>query len=106
MHAAERAIQTFQDAFIAMLATTDADFTIQLSDKLASQVEHSLNLLCALQTNPAITYKALNGPYDWNRSPLAPLGCKAVVYEDGDTQGSWASQDVDGWYLGPSQDHY
>ncbi len=41
-----------------------------------------------------------------NRYPLAPLGYKAVIYEDGDTRGSWASRGVDGWYLGPSMDHY
>ncbi len=29
-----------------------------------------------------------------------------MVYEDGDTQGSWASRGVDGWYLGPSKDYY
>ena len=37
---------------------------------------------------------------------MAPLGCKAVVYEDGNTRGRWASRGVDGWYLGPSMDHY
>jgi hypothetical protein len=29
-----------------------------------------------------------------------------VIYEDGDIRGSWASRGVDGWYLGPSMDHY
>jgi hypothetical protein len=35
-----------------------------------------------------------------------PLGCKAIVFEDGNMRGSWASQGIDGWYLGPSMDHY
>jgi hypothetical protein len=52
------------------------------------------------------THEVLKWAYDWNRYPLAPLGCKAVVYKDGDTRGSWASRGVDGWYLGPSKDHY
>jgi hypothetical protein len=51
-------------------------------------------------------YKILNGPYDWNWYPLAPQGCKAVVYEDGDTRGSWESRGVDAFYLGPAKDHY
>ena len=51
-------------------------------------------------------YKQLNGPYDWNRYPLVPLGCKAVINEDDNTRGSWASRGVDGWYLRPSIDHY
>ncbi len=65
------------------------------------QVQDTLNMMHTLRINPAISAcEALNGPYDWNRYPLAPLGCKAIVYEDGDTRGSWASRGVDAWYLG------
>ncbi len=107
VNAAEWAIQMFKDMFIAALATTDHDFPLQLWDKLTPQVILCLNLLCALQIDPTVsTHKILNGPYDWNRYPLAPLGCKAIVYKDGNTRGSWASRGVDGWYLGPSLDHY
>ncbi len=107
MNAAERAIQTFKDAFIVALVTTDSDFPLQLWDRLTSQVQDTLNMMRTLRINPAIlAYEALNEPYTWNRYPLAPLGCKAAVYEDGDMQGSWASRGVDARYLGPSQDHY
>jgi hypothetical protein len=107
VNAAEHAIQTFKDAFIAALATTDSEFPLQLWDRLTPQVRDTLNLTRASRINPSISaYEALNGPYDWNRYPLAPLGCKAIVYEDGDTQGSWASRGIDGWYLGPPKDHY
>ncbi len=53
-----------------------------------------------------LAYETFYGPYNWNRYPLAPLGCKAVVYVDRDTTGLWASRGVDGWYLGPLMDHY
>jgi hypothetical protein len=63
--------------------------------------------LQALHVNPSKSaYEILHGPYDWNRYPLAPLGCKAVVYKDGDTRGSWASHGVNAFYLGPAKDHY
>ena len=45
VNAAERAIQTFKDAFIAALATTDVDFPIQLWDRLTPQVQTCLNLM-------------------------------------------------------------
>jgi hypothetical protein len=107
VNAAERAIQMFKDAFIAALATTDSDFPLQLWDKIIPQVQDRLNMMRTSRINLTISaYEALNGPYDWNRYPLAPLRCKAVVYEDGDSRGSWASCGVDGWYLGPSKDHY
>ena len=86
---------------------TDSNFPLQLWDKITPQVQDTLNMMRASRINPTISaYEALNGPYNWNRYPLAPLGCKAVVYEDGDSRGSWASRGVDGWYLGPSKDHY
>ena len=107
VNAAERAIQTFKDAFIAALATTDRDFSLQLWDKLAPQVQDTLNLLRTSRTNPEISaYEALNGPYDWNQYPLAPPGCKAIIYEAPAVHGSWASRGTNTWYLGPSKDHY
>jgi hypothetical protein len=107
VNAAERAIQTWKDAFIAALATTDTKFLLQLWDKLTQQVQDCLNLMRASRIDPTISaYEQLNGPYNWNRYPLAPIGCKAVIYEDNDIRGSWASRGVDGWYLGPSKDHY
>ncbi len=107
INAAERAIQTFKDAFISALVTTDHNFPLQLWDKLTPQVINTLNMLRALCINPMkLAYKGLYGRYDWNQYPLAPLGCKAVVYKDGDTRGLWALRGIDGWYLGPSMDHY
>ena len=47
VNTAEQAILTFKDAFIAALATTDRNFPLQLWDKLAPQVQVTLNLLRA-----------------------------------------------------------
>ena len=50
-----------------------------------------LNLRRALCVNPSISaYKALSGPYDWGQYPLAPPGCKAIIYKAPTVQGSWA----------------
>jgi hypothetical protein len=107
VNATKCAIQTFKGAFIAALATTDCDFPLQLWDRLTPQVQDTLNLLRASRIDPTKSaYETLNGPYDWNRYPLAPAGCKAVVYEDRDTRGLWASRGVDAFYLSPAIDHY
>ena len=107
VNAAKQAIQTFKDAFISALATMDSNFPLQLWDKLTSQVQDTLNLLRTSHIDPSKpAYEILNGPYNWNRYLLAPLGCKAIVYKDGNKRGSWASQGVDAWYLGPFKDHY
>jgi hypothetical protein len=100
-------IQTFKNRFIGALGTTDVDFPIQLWDKLTPQVQDSINLLRRWRVNPNHSaYKALEGPYDWNRYPMAPLGTKAIIYEDSDTCASWALHGLDAWFLGPSKDHY
>jgi len=52
VNALERAIQTFKDTFIAALATTDRDFPLQLWDRLAPQVQDTLNLIHASRINP------------------------------------------------------
>ncbi len=107
INAAECAIQIFKDAFITALATTDLNFPLQLWDRLTPQVQNRPNMMHASCTNPSKSaYETLYGPYNWNRYPLAPLGCKAIVYKDGNTRGSWVSKGVDGWYLSPSMDHY
>ena len=107
LNAAKRAIQTFKDAFIAALATTNSDFPLQLWDKITPQVQNTLNMMRVSCIDQIISaYEQLNGPYNWNQYPLAPLGCKAVIYKDGNTRGSWASKGIDGWYLGPPLDHY
>ncbi len=107
VNAADQAIQTFKDAFISAFATTDCDFPLKLWDRLTPQVINTLNMLRALRIDPTkLAYKVLYGPYDWNRYPLALLGCKAVVYKDRDIRGSWALRGVDGWYLDPLMDHY
>jgi hypothetical protein len=107
VNAAKQAIQTFKAAFIAALATTDSKFLLQLWNRLTPQVQDTLNMLPALQIDPTVlAYKILNDTYNWNRYPLALLRCKAVVYKDGDTRGSWVSQGVDAFYRRPSKDHY
>jgi hypothetical protein len=107
VNAAKCAIQTFKVAFIAALATTDSDFPLQLWDQLTPQVEYTLNILRALRIYPTKSaYKVLNGPYDWNRYPLVPLGCKAVVYKDNNMRGSWVSHGVDAFYLSPAAYHF
>jgi hypothetical protein len=77
-----RVIQTFKDHFVSALATTDSNFPLQLWDRLAPQVKNTLNMLCPLGINPNMSaYEAVHSPYAWNRFPLTPPGCKAVINE-------------------------
>jgi hypothetical protein len=61
VNAAEQAIQTFKDAFIAALATTDSDFSLQLWDRLTPQIQDTLNLLRALRIDPTKSAYEIRG---------------------------------------------
>jgi hypothetical protein len=66
VNTAKQAIQTFKKQFIGALGTTDVDFPIQLWDKLAPQVQDSINLLRCSRVDPTkLAYEILEGPYDW-----------------------------------------
>jgi hypothetical protein len=107
VNAAERAIQTFKAHFISALTTRDSNFPLQLWDCLTPQVEATLNMLRPFRIDPTmLAYKTIHGPYDWNRFPLTPPGCKAVIYKAPELRGLWASHGTNAWYIGPSLDHY
>ena len=51
VNAAERAIQTFKDHFIAELCTVDKSFPLQVWSDLLQQAELTINLLCTSRIN-------------------------------------------------------
>ena len=96
-NAAERAIQTFKNHFIAGLATVDPAFPMQLWCHLLEQAELTLNLMRTSRHDPSKSaYASLNTVFDWNRMPLSPPGTKALVYEAPASRTS----------CGPAMDHY
>ena len=107
VNAAKRAIQTFKNHFIAGLATVDKEFPLQLWCELLVQAEITLNLLRASRTDTSRSaYEVLEGLFDFNRTPIAPPGTKALVFEAPDKRATWAPHAIDGWYIGPAMKHY
>jgi hypothetical protein len=53
-------------------------------------------------------YAHLSGPFNYNKMPLAPMGCEAHVHEKTNKCGTWAwaYHSVDGWYLFTSPEQY
>eukprot|EP00804_Cyclotella_cryptica_P009385 CCRYP_018079-RA/>CCRYP_018079-RA protein AED:0.35 eAED:0.35 QI:0/0/0/1/1/1/2/0/420 len=96
-NAAEVAIRNFKSHFLSILAGVADDFPLKLWDKLLPQTEITLNLLCQSNATPTVSaYAHLNGPFDYNKMPLAPMGCNAHVHEKTDSRGTWAFHSVDG----------
>ena len=63
-NAAERAVQTFKDHFIAGLCTTDEKFPAQLWDYQLPQAQDTLNLLRASRKDPTTSaYEVMDGNF-------------------------------------------
>ena len=112
----------FKAHFLSILAGTADDFPMQLWDRLLPQAEITVNLLWQSNATPTVSaYAHLGGPFDYNkmplapmgcaafdynRMPLAPMGCAAQIHKKTDKRGTWAYHSVDGCYLGTSPEHY
>ena len=86
---AERAIQTFKCHFKAILAGADDSFPMQLWDKLPPQTILTLNLLRQSNVAPTVSaYQYVHGIIDYNKTPLAPLGCAVQLFESSTRRGT------------------
>ena len=104
---AERAIQTFKSHFIAIIAGVDDTFPMRLWDKLLPQTIVTLNLLRQSNAVPSVSaYQYVRGIFDYNKTPLGPMGSAVQMHESRDNRSTWAERSIDGWYLGTSQEHY
>ena len=106
-NAAERAIRTFKNHFLAGLATCSPTFPITEWDRLLEQALLTLNLLRTSRINPNLSAHAyLFGNHNFNKVPLVPPGTKIVVHNKPGTQASWAFHGDDAWSIGPAHEHY
>jgi hypothetical protein len=78
----ERAIQTFKNHFKAVIAGVDDNFPMHLWDRLLSQTVLMLNLLRQSNVAPTVSaYQYVHGAFDYNKMPLAPMGCAVQLHE-------------------------
>ena len=106
-NAAEVAIRNFKAHFLSVLAGAADDFPLSLWDRLLPQTEITLNLIRQSNAIPTVSaYAHLSGPFDYNKMPLAPMGCDVQIHEKTDNRGTWAYHSIDGWYIRTSDEHY
>jgi hypothetical protein len=77
-NAAKVAIRNFKAHFLSILASVADNFPPSLWDWLLPQTEIMINLIQQSNATPNVSaYAHLSGPFDYNKMPLAPMGCKA-----------------------------
>ncbi|KAI2511404.1 hypothetical protein MHU86_3015 [Fragilaria crotonensis] len=106
-NAAERAIRTFKNHFVSVLCTVHSKFPLTEWDRLLPQTTLTLNLLRSSRIHPSLSaHASLFGNYDFNRTPLAPMGTQIVAHTSADTRTPFGEHGKVGWYIGPSLEHY
>ena len=106
-NAAERAIQTFKGHFISVLAGVANDFPIHQWDELLPQTILTLNLLRQSNVAPNISaYAYHHGSFDYNRMPIAPMGCNVQFHIKPSRRKTFGEHSGDGFYLQTSPEHY
>ena len=92
---------------MAGLSSTEDIFPLHVWVQLILQATLTLNILRQSQKNPKMaSHMALEGAFYYNKTPLAPLGTKVVMYKNNNKRASWAAYGVDAWYLVPEMNHY
>ena len=106
-NAAERAIQTWKDHFIAGLSSVDPEYPIVEWDRLVFQGVLTLNLLRNARCNQHLSAWAyLFGNFNFNKTPLAPPGIKVMIHTKIEGRQSWGPRSEPGFYTGPALTHY
>jgi hypothetical protein len=76
-------VRNFKAHFLSILAGTATTFPPSLWDELLPQAEITLNMLRQSNATPTVLAYAhhLCGPFDYNKMPLAPMGCEVQVHK-------------------------
>jgi hypothetical protein len=78
---ADQAIRTFVEHFVSGLASVDPDFPLHLWERLLPQAEMTLKLLRKSRNHPQFFAAHYHGMVDYNKTVLAPPGCKIIAHE-------------------------
>ena len=80
---AERAICTFNNHFVAGLASVDNNFLIYLWFQIVKQEETTIKSLRTSITNPRLlVYAKIFGTFDFNAPPMATPETKIIAHEN------------------------
>ena len=104
---AEKAISTFKDQFKAILAGVDKSFPMHLWDRLLPQAESILNMLRRTNIAPKSSgYAYMYGQHDFNKMPLALMGCAVLIHNKPAKQKTWEDHASKDYYIETSREHY
>jgi hypothetical protein len=106
-NAAERAIRTFKEQFVAGISSVEPSFPMHLWERILPQAEITLNLLRTSRLQPQLSAaEHYHGLVDYNKTDFARPGCKIIAHEKPGKRRTWAPHGQHGYSLGPDMHHY
>ena len=91
----------------SILYGCDPGYPKNQRDRLIDVAILTLNMMRPSRINPKkSTYNKIRGNFDFNKTPLAPLGYLIVAHERLQDRGTWADHGVKGYFIGPAKYHY
>ena len=107
VNAAEKAVKTAKYHIIAHVATLDHQCPIQSWSKMLPQMQDTLNMLRTSCNNNKLTaYEELNDKFDWNRTPIAPIGTRGILFIHPDSHNMFAPHCDKAFAVGRARHHY
>eukprot|EP00957_Ditylum_brightwellii_P052556 3985313-Ditylum_brightwellii.AAC.1 len=103
----EKALQAWKNHFISELVGLLDKIPITHWCSLVEQSNMMLNLLRPCHQNQSLLAEsAMNRYFNFNATPMAPLGIGVSVHMKPDRQSSWGYHALQVWYVGPAMQHY
>lgn len=103
----EKAIQIGKAHIISNLVECDPSFPIRKWHRLLPQIEITVNMLQPANATPTVSaHTYVKGIHDYNKEPLASLGCAAQCYVGPDKRTLYGPYSLGTWYIGTSTNHY
>ena len=106
-NAARPSVKTATYRLITALATLGWDCPVQLWRNMLKQVQDTFNIFRTSRNDTIKTaYQELEGNFDWNETPLAPLGTKGSVFIHPDNRKTFAPHWEEGFTVGRAPHPY
>ena len=99
----ERAIQSLKGHMISIISSLGPGFPMDQWDLLMPQIIITLNLQHESRHQQLLSACAqIKGSFDFNKAPLAPLGCAAIAHKRPAGRGTRAGCGIAGFCVGPA----
>ena len=106
-NAAERAIQTFKNHFIAVICSVNPNLPLKLLERLLDKATTTFNMMLKSRINPNISSREqLFGIFNFNCTPFAPPGTRILFHDKPEKRATYYPHISYVWCIGRSPLNY